>query len=697
MKIGIAFLLIILWFVSPAQHYEGEVLDSQTTVGLPGANIFLVNNWRVGTVTNAEGDFVLNVPAQDLKDSVIISFMGYEEVVVTLDKLNGGISLNPNENELELVVVEEQSLVAAEFKYEKIDQLDIFLNPASKADPLLAVATLPSATNADESANISLRGSGSDATGIFFNDVPIYDAVRFSQINGIGTFGIFNTAIVNDVTVFPGNPPLEYGNVSSGLVSISTPDALVTDNNTSIGIGLASFGFMRSQKISNKVSLRVFGNYQPSAVLKYFNQESLQLLKTFDSFDLGVLVNANLSSKSAISFFNYSLKEHYEYLFSSPSFEGNFTQNRQRNFSIFNFRHNFDNGQLAINSGLSFSEMDYTFSKTEINLKKEDAFVGINYSIYMGSWDFKIGFSSDNRVVQGKGVVPIFNYALAKYHPHVAVAFDQNGRVNELFLYAKNYVSEKLIFGYGLRKSVDLKEDYLSGQINMSLDWSPTFKMVVGIGRYHRLAFEENADNKRMLQSDQLSVDFKYKHNLIKSGASFFVKKEGIDQSRWIKGAEYYLQGQLHPKLSGDISVTFLDINQPNDFEIERLQEVNYFIKSNFKWAFGEQINMSVFSIFRQGAENTTIISSTFDDNLGVFAPNENNKLDRLPNYLSVGLSVSKVFVLTDNLGMIGYLNVNNVLNRENISGYSYSADYESREAELFSLRTIYFGAQFSF
>jgi hypothetical protein len=82
---------------------------------------------------------------------------------------------------------------------------------------------------------------------------------------------------------------------------------------------------------------------------------------------------------------------------------------------------------------------------------------------------------------------------------------------------------------------------------------------------------------------------------------------------------------------------------------------------------------------------------------LGVFSPNENNKLDRLSNYLSVGLSVSKVFVLTDNLGMIGYLNVNNVLNRENTSGHSYSADYESREAELFSLRTIYFGAQFSF
>jgi len=44
--------------------------------------------------------------------------------------------------------------------------VEIYLNPSSKADPLLAVNSLPSATTLDESANISFRGRSPAETGI---------------------------------------------------------------------------------------------------------------------------------------------------------------------------------------------------------------------------------------------------------------------------------------------------------------------------------------------------------------------------------------------------------------------------------------------------------------------------------------------------------------------------------------------------
>jgi hypothetical protein len=126
------------------------------------------------------------------------------------------VKLSAATTKLDEVEIKSERLIAADFTVRKMSKLAIYTNPSSKADPLLAVNTLPSSTTLDESPNISIRGSSPAETGIFFNNVPIYDAVRYAQINGLGTFSVFNTALINQVQVYPGNPPLEFGNTTSG-------------------------------------------------------------------------------------------------------------------------------------------------------------------------------------------------------------------------------------------------------------------------------------------------------------------------------------------------------------------------------------------------------------------------------------------------------------------------------------------------
>jgi hypothetical protein len=74
--------------------------------------------------------------------------------------------------------------------------------------------------------------------------VPVNDAIRYSQLNGIGTFSIFNTAMINNVRVYPGNPPLEYGNSTSGIIALQTDEIIPTHNAATLSLTLASLALM---------------------------------------------------------------------------------------------------------------------------------------------------------------------------------------------------------------------------------------------------------------------------------------------------------------------------------------------------------------------------------------------------------------------------------------------------------------------
>ena len=223
---------------------NGRVLDATTQEPLPGANVYALSDWRNGSSTNEQGRFSLTVAAND---TLMVTFVGYREQLVPVDPTNLElvVKMTAFAQDMEAITVRASSLAAEEFSIKKIEQLEIYTNPNAKADPLLAVNALPAATTLDESANISLRGSSPAQTGIFLNDVPIYDAVRFAQLNGIGTFSIFNASLIRQLQVFPSNPPLEFGNTSAGLISLQTVDRLPERASGSLTLSLGQPGSLR--------------------------------------------------------------------------------------------------------------------------------------------------------------------------------------------------------------------------------------------------------------------------------------------------------------------------------------------------------------------------------------------------------------------------------------------------------------------
>jgi hypothetical protein len=87
--------------------FTGKVIDNATRKPVVFANVYLIGS-SLGTVTNAEGEFILKVPFSDLGRQVGISNLGYKNQVVDLADLKGKentIRLELTATTLEQVVI----------------------------------------------------------------------------------------------------------------------------------------------------------------------------------------------------------------------------------------------------------------------------------------------------------------------------------------------------------------------------------------------------------------------------------------------------------------------------------------------------------------------------------------------------------------------------------------------------------------
>ncbi|MEQ8627585.1 carboxypeptidase-like regulatory domain-containing protein [Ekhidna sp.] len=695
-KIIFSLLVSIAGFFSFAQQViTGKVVDAEQGEGLIGAHVYLLNNWRKGATTNIDGVFTLAIEQVDENDTLVVSYVGFKEQLVPL---SDGITirLEPLQLEGETVVVTAKPLIAEEFKYMEIQKIEIYTNPAAKADPLLAVNSLPSSTTADESANISLRGSSPIETNVFLNNVPIYDGIRYSQLNGIGTFSIFNTAIIQDVTVFPGNPPLEFGNATSGIISMQTDEAIVQGNTNSLILSLANIGFSREQVINENQSLKLFTNWQPSGPIKQLNERALEDIESFTSNDLGLYWYGS-TEKMKWKILSYSVTEGYQFNFEHPTYTGIFDQEKQRSFLISNIERPVGSGAISLNKGLSYSKGDYAYSNVAFSLVKKDLFLGLNYHFSSERYSLKTGISYDLRNSNVNGNFHEYYFALGENHPTVDLNESATVRTLEGYGYFKFYFSDKLAFGTGLRKNLPFEEDesYLSSQANLSFsedEWTIT----AGAGVYNKLGLFENTGEPFETQNFQKSIDIKRDKDGLETALSLFDKKGEINGEEYTaRGLEIYTNYRFSQKLGMSGSITLLDAS--SESESDYTYDLSYFIRANASYMPGRLWTIEAILVAREGSSYSPISSAVYRDNLNAFEPVYSNTSLRLPHYANIGLSVSKIFAVSEDLNLIAFASLNNVVDRPNIRGFSYNFDYSERNRNLFSRRTGYLGVVINF
>ncbi|MEM6377888.1 MAG: TonB-dependent receptor plug domain-containing protein, partial [Bacteroidota bacterium] len=588
-------------------------------------------------------------------------------------------------------------------RLEELSQLEVYKNPISKADPILAVNALPASTTTDESANLSLRGSSPNETGTFINGIPVYDVTRFSQINGVGTLSIFNTSIIDRVEVFPGNPPLEFGNTSSGLVALETTENIPKESRYGVSINLSNLGVQTQQKLGKQVGLTFFGNFSPSFALKATNPEAFEELSYFRSADAGMQAVIKFP-KASLKIFSYALDERYQFDQQHPSGKIHWQQTRQRNFNVLSYRRTQNQWTWETNAGLSWDRYRFGGGVLSLDNRQIDSYLATQVTYKSSVWSWKSGLSLDNRQAKFTGTAPQFSYALAEGFPNIDFTGDATVKVAEGFFYAKYYLSDRTALGGGLRKNIPTSNvpSYWSGQLNLAWELNEQHKVILAAGQYHR-AFLPRAVDLNLFRSRQFSIDHQYENSRWKLQHALFWKTNLNTQfQEKVLGFESYIAHTIPQKLQLAASFTFLDAHRQQTNEHTSYAspfDLDYFIRLSASYQPKPLWELAATLLWRDGTFYSPLLNTSFDEGLGVYRPEFMPRSDqeRLSDYANLSINASRVLLLSENFQMVLYANVNNVLDRKNIREIGYTSDYTQTEKAFFSRRTFFVGIELMF
>ncbi|AQG79512.1 TonB-dependent receptor [Spirosoma montaniterrae] len=242
--IGLLTLLLFGGLTAHAQKrfvISGEVIDGTTRQPLPNVSVVDAKQ-GAGTRTDSAGQFSLRVLPGPY--NLTFSAVGYYARSRFIDMSRGDayldITLNPDIRELAQVEVKgrapDANVTAAEMSVVRLDMKNLKNIPVvfGEVDVLKALLLQPGVTSVGEgAAGFNVRGGAADQNLVLLDGAPIFNTSHL-----LGLLSNLNADAIQDVTLYKGGIPAQYGGRLSSLLLLNTKPG--NDERLSItgGIGL---------------------------------------------------------------------------------------------------------------------------------------------------------------------------------------------------------------------------------------------------------------------------------------------------------------------------------------------------------------------------------------------------------------------------------------------------------------------------
>ena len=229
LKIPLALFLLFSLVSYGQRTVTGVVTDAQTGESLIGANIFVKDTSAIGTVTDFDGNFALDVP--DGFNTVVISYTGYQAVefdVSTTTVLT--VALDAGEL-LEEVVVIGYGTIKREDATGSVQsvQSDDFNKGAITSAPELLAGKVPGVTivtDGSPGGGSTIRIRGESSLSATNDPLIVVDGVPIDNGATSGSRNVFDIINPNDIETFTvlkdASASAIYGNRAAGGVILIT-------------------------------------------------------------------------------------------------------------------------------------------------------------------------------------------------------------------------------------------------------------------------------------------------------------------------------------------------------------------------------------------------------------------------------------------------------------------------------------------
>jgi len=296
---------------------RGYILDQATEEPLPGGQISFPA-LGIGTFSDADGAYALEVPAG--KHLARVEAPGHEtlsfEVWVFSDD-EQDIALGYTAYQLDEVLLEAgakgQSLDNAQAGRVQLSMIDVRRTPAlmGEVDIINTILLLPGVSTVGESASgFNVRGGNIDQNLIMQDGQMLFNSSHM-----LGFFSVINPDIVQNVTLYKGHIPAQYGGRISSVLDVDIMDGSYRKYKGQGNLGLFSSKLAVSGPIQpgkNSFVAAIRAAY-PNLLTR--NIEHIKEVRLSSSYygDLSLKLTQKLSEKGKLSFFGYASKDFFSF------------------------------------------------------------------------------------------------------------------------------------------------------------------------------------------------------------------------------------------------------------------------------------------------------------------------------------------------------------------------------------------------
>ena len=474
---------------------------------------------QVGTYTEVDGSYNLDVNSSALEEEVVISFIGYEsDELKVRDLLNQKkIFLKPSSTSIEEVTIQGSKpiLIVNQLSASTEIQLSNFLsigsNTVQSDDLLRKLQFLPGlGASDDKSSSIRIRGADESETLVLIDGIPIYKTDHF-----YGIFSNVNGNYVDDVVLYKNELPINYSGKSGGLVSMTSQNTIkslsgiasidLLNSSVSLGIPLNDKWSVQAAGRASYNEVTNAGFFDTDANLEFFTQNPsdfnrptvLGVTPSFDFYDL----NAKIAYKGDQFAFNANYFKSYDVL--SSFFQNSFTSRPPRgsnrrinNQETFSNEESWGNNGASINfyskfpqdwslSSNSYYTEYYDNGKLNFSVTNDNQDAPLDNSIQNGNNNRIQDWASTLMVSKEMGNTSLNMGGYFVNHQNNLfleqddkIIFEDSKNSNEvgIFASANQQINKNLVINGGLRMThYDLSDEvYLSPQLSAAYKVNPT-------------------------------------------------------------------------------------------------------------------------------------------------------------------------------------------------------------------------------
>lgn len=234
-----AFIISLLnHSVAQTGNIEGNIVDENNQT-IPSVNIILKSDRSVGTISNIDGQFQIQLPVGN--QTLIFSHIQYEkrefEITVIENEIQQlqvrlfGTSTKLNDIEV-IGEVERDAIDPAT----KIDAKSAQNLPSAFGDFNKVLLTLPGvAGNNELSSAYSVRGGNFDENLVYVNDIPVYRPFLSNAGRQEG-LSFVNPDLVGDINFYAGGWEAKYGDKLSSSLNIDYKEPEAQEGNFNVGL-----------------------------------------------------------------------------------------------------------------------------------------------------------------------------------------------------------------------------------------------------------------------------------------------------------------------------------------------------------------------------------------------------------------------------------------------------------------------------